>query len=129
MSVNMSSKLPGSTSCSTRCRALMRKWYWHLGQTCSASSTTLRKSMSSHSGQRIHRPAGMPSDSCGGCFWAGRGPFVGTCDMTTILTQLRPQFRNGRGAVGLVENCAGDHEPVDAGVAREADRLGVDPAI
>src|SRR5688500_9690462 len=123
MSVNISSKLPGSTSCSIRCRALMRKWYWHFGHTCCASSTTLRKSMSSHSGQRIHSPSGIPSFCC------IRGSLVGTCDITIILTQLLPQFRYGRGPVGLVENRAGDDEPVDARVARGRDRLDVDAAV
>src|SRR5687767_12151678 len=128
-------------------RAEMRKWYWQLGQTFSASSTTLRKSMSPHSGQRVHNPSGMPARSrsppaslpapappAGPSVVSLKpSPPLGTCDIRNlasgVILQPPPQFRNRRGAVGLVEYCAGDDEPVHAGLRRERNGFGVDAAV
>src|SRR5258706_8956696 len=142
-----------------RWRALMRKWCWQEGQTCRASSTTLRKSISSHSGQRIQRPSGMPSlraaVSLGS--WdilvlslgihrsknraaktqrAQRReahcrsyPSLRTSAGTLSAVKLTAQGGDRRLAIGRIEDGAADDEPIDAGVARLLDGFEVNAAV
>src|SRR5258708_7900636 len=107
--------------------------------------------MSPQSGHRSHRPSGMPLSlgsleslrlSLGSCDI--RGGFCPQCSRCTLwlviflllrvfvpswLADFFAEFCDGRGSVGVVEDGAGNDEPIDAGVAGGADGLGVEAAV
>ena len=53
-----SAHVPGSRSCSRRAAADRRKWWPQVGQTRSALSSCLLKSIFSHDGHLVHRSGG-----------------------------------------------------------------------
>src|SRR5258708_39718195 len=110
MSASISSKEQVSTSEWIRSRALMEKWYWHLGQTLRFSSSSLSNTIASHLGLRhlVHNPSGisrlrdLPPPSLGFFKKAGSAPEAGGLTAATAVSMPSGFFlKEGVAIVGI----------------------------